>query len=355
MAVIGTGLIGGSIALGLRQNGIDARTWDSSEEVRGLARRAGLNVFDEVASTVDDADVVVVATPPGDVIETAKLVLELGGHAVVTDVASTKAGIADQLVDHYAKRARRFVPSHPMAGKAKRGFVEADAHLFQGCTWVICDDADEATSHIQNLAVALGAGRVVNRSPRQHDEQVAVISHLPQLLVTATAANFSLEQSRSFRNQPDVQEALRLAHSPAEMWLQIAQTNRTAISQAIEDALRLAPLSTTPNYDERENVNGRAVVTAMAQALYNVASSREVGDPGTLELAGPGFRSATSARDIAVDKDSLNAALVTVASTLGTLNRNLSNLGELEHHFLTANNMAREIFDSSWNSALSQP
>jgi prephenate dehydrogenase len=193
VAIIGLGLIGGSLLRALATHGHQVTGFDSAEPTRDAARtqaeetartQAGgaWAVADSVAQAAAGADLVVLAVPLPAIPE---VLAELAGHpGLITDVTSVKGPVRELL------RGHRFVGGHPMAGKESSGFLAADPHLFAGCSWVLClepaetDLADWLT--VAGLVTSIGA-RAVPVTAAEHDETVARISHVPHLLAAALA------------------------------------------------------------------------------------------------------------------------------------------------------------------------
>jgi len=245
---LGFGLIGGSVALALREvGGWTAAAWSPSGA--GPARAIEAGVVDAAPSRLDDAladaDLVVLAAPP-----TACLALldrlsgevrtALPGSAVVTDVASTKA----LLVARALANRLRFVGGHPMAGRETSGFHAATADLFVGRPWVVVpgDPADTvAIERVETLARATGA-LPVRMDAATHDAAVALISHLP--IVVAAAL---VEAAAGAAGEPPPadwpaavalaasgwRDATRLARGDATMGAGIAATNATALAATL--------------------------------------------------------------------------------------------------------------------------
>ncbi len=245
---LGLGLIGGSVALALREvGGWTAAAWSPSGA--GPASALGAGAIDAAPATLGralaDADLVVLAAPP-----TACLALldrlageargALPGSAVVTDVASTKALV----VTRAAANGLRFVGGHPMAGRETSGFGAASADLFHGRPWVVVpgDPADTAAiERVEALALATGA-RPVRMEAGAHDAAVAAISHLPIIAAAAlveVAAGASGEPVP--RDWPAAaalaasgwRDATRLARGDARMGAGIAATNAAAIAERL--------------------------------------------------------------------------------------------------------------------------
>ena len=232
--VVGTGLLGASVGLGLSASGARVLLADASPTALALARDLGAGVPDGAGERVD---LVVVATPP-DV--TAAVVLdELKVHpdAVVTDVASVKAGVLAALRAAGAD-LRNYVGGHPMAGRERSGAVAARGDLFLGRPWVLSpvDEGDPtALVRVRRLALALGAVPVVMPAG-EHDEAVALVSHLPQVAASLVAARL--------RHAPDAAVALagqglrdvtRIAGSDPALWAQILAANAGPVSAALTE------------------------------------------------------------------------------------------------------------------------
>ena len=183
-AIVGTGLIGGSLGLALRARGWVVTGTDSDR--RTAQRALELGVLDAVGED-PDASVTFIATPLASTLTQARRALAISGaHAAVTDVAGVKAAVAGDL-DH-----PRFVGGHPMAGSEQVGLDGADPDLFVGATWVLTPTAStdaSAYTTVRQVVSSLGA-EVVSLSPEQHDTLVAVVSHVPHL-TAATLMNLA--------------------------------------------------------------------------------------------------------------------------------------------------------------------
>jgi prephenate dehydrogenase len=254
VGIAGLGLIGGSIARELRARRPDVHVIGvDAANVLDAAYTAG--IIDERRSTVQtlhDVDIVILAAPVPAIID---MLGELGAaqfDGLATDVGSTKRHI---LTAAEAAGLTRFVGGHPMAGSERGGFEQSRPGLFEGRPWFLVPPTRGISS--DDLAVVQGLVREVGAIPVEtdglsHDRTVAHVSHLPQLLAVAlmnTAADAcgeaGLEQAgRAF------DEMTRLAHSPAELWQGIVDTNRDCIARAVLDLVHhLEPLV---DYDTRK-------------------------------------------------------------------------------------------------------
>jgi prephenate dehydrogenase len=234
--VVGTGLIGGSVGLGLRARGWHV-TGNDADAARAEEARA-LGALDEVG---DDpgAELAVVATPIAAVADVVRSLLadEARAGLVVTDVSGVKAPVA-AAVDH-----PRFVGGHPMAGSEQAGLDGADPELFTGATWVLtptpATDPD-AFSLVQAVVVSLGADAVA-LTPADHDRLVAVVSHVPHL-VAATLMNAAAEQAKADEAllrlaAGGFRDMTRVAAGQPAIWPDVCADNAGAIVAALDQVL----------------------------------------------------------------------------------------------------------------------
>jgi len=236
VGIVGTGLIGTSIGLAIRQRRVAARVVgvDVDETAVEAARTRG--ALDKGGTSFDalrEADLVVIAVPPDAVVGAALKAAEaLRPGSVLTDVASTKAGIVSDL-EQRLPRLVRYVGGHPMAGSERSGPQAADAGLLVGRPFIVTPTAvsdAEAVEMVSALAKGMGMNPVV-LSAQQHDELVAQVSHVPYLLAIA-AVNAAAEEALQLRG-PGFGGLARLAASPVELWTQICAGNAAAIRRAI--------------------------------------------------------------------------------------------------------------------------
>ena len=222
--VVGTGLIGGSIGMALRQRGwhVTGRDRDEARAARALE----LGALDAVGDDAD-AELVFVATPVSAV--AAEVTAALGHGAVVTDVGSVKAPMAD------AVRSPRYVGGHPMAGSEQEGVEGSDPELFEGATWVLTptDATDpEAYARVRTVVSSFGAD-VVALTPERHDELVAVVSHVPHLTAASLmrlAAAGAEEHAALLRLAAGgFRDMTRIAAGHPGIWPDICAENRDAI------------------------------------------------------------------------------------------------------------------------------
>jgi prephenate dehydrogenase len=244
VAVIGTGLIGGSVGLALRRAGIEVHGHDRDAARAAAARERG--VVDEVAPSLRDAvtgvDAAVVAVPVGDV---AELVVEAldAGVAAVTDAGSVKAPVVAAIEKARPELSPRFVGGHPMAGSEQDGLDGADADLFVGATWVLTPTEHTEISAFTSLRALVGelGAEVVAMTPEHHDALVAVVSHVPQLAATTlmdVAATSGEEHATLLRLAAGgFRDMTRIAAGHPGIWPDICVANREAIVRVLDSYL----------------------------------------------------------------------------------------------------------------------
>jgi prephenate dehydrogenase len=246
ITIVGTGLIGGSFGLALRQQGFPGALvgCDRPEVLDAALIRGAIDRGDtDVRQAVEGCDVVVLATPVGGILSTfEKLAPTLSPDTLVTDTGSTKVKFVERARMVFGAEAGiRVLPGHPMAGKERGGIENADADLFRDAVWLITPISVEQQyterqrEYIQ-LLESIGA-RVVAMDPERHDRLCAWISHLPQMIATALASTlrdeFGEDEAIREIGGRALREMTRIASSPYSMWRDIALTN----SQNIEEAL----------------------------------------------------------------------------------------------------------------------
>lgn len=236
--VVGTGLIGASVGLALREAGWQVTGTDTDPDVLSVA--ADVGALDRVG-TDPDAEITFVAVPVGAVPHVARELL--AGPGVVTDVGSVKAPVV-AAVDH-----PRFVGGHPMAGSEALGPAGARADLFQDATWVLTPtSATDASAQalVHSVVRSMGA-EVVTLDPAAHDSLVAAVSHVPHLTAAALmgmAAERAEAHSVLLRLAAGgFRDMTRIAAGDPGIWLDICADNRTAILDVLDDLMgRLASM-----------------------------------------------------------------------------------------------------------------
>lgn len=248
--IAGVGLIGGSVALGLRQQRLATRVIGLDNDAAALQEALALGVIDEARSGVGDwlagADLVVLAVP---VKALAPLAREVAPHlapaALVTDVGSVKSGIAAECE---ALGIRNFVAGHPMTGSERGGVSNASAALLENAVWVLTPTERTpltALSRMRRLVEALGAAPVV-MPPDAHDGLVATISHLPYLASLALTHMVARDERLSLLAAGGFRDLTRVASGDPRMSRDMVVENKVALREALQSFSRqLAHLADT--------------------------------------------------------------------------------------------------------------
>jgi len=234
-AIIGLGLMGGSLALGMRDRCRDLSALDPDPITRELAIREQIvtRISADPAEILPNADLVILAAPVSAILEFIPRLPDLHpGSPVVIDLGSTKSLVCQAL----SKLPHRFetVGGHPMCGKAVGGLQHAEASLFQDAAFAFTptpNTTERALECANQLAYALGA-KPVWIGPNTHDSWVAATSHLPYLLSSALALATPAEAVQLIG--PGFRSTSRLASSPPSIMLPILETNRRHILEAID-------------------------------------------------------------------------------------------------------------------------
>jgi len=242
VAIIGSGLIGGSVGLKLMSSGDhQVVVYDRDPEAAGraVAIGAATRSASTAAEAIDGSEVVFLATPVGAL---EPLVRELRGSLlpgqVLTDVGSTKSRVVVEIEESIPEGVN-FVGGHPMAGKEDHGIEAADGSLFDGAWWILTPTS--ATDHaayrlVHSLVTTLGA-RVMALTPQEHDELLALISHVPQITATALMTQ-AAERGREHAGllalaAGGFRDVTRVAASNPEIWLDVCRENRDSIVLAL--------------------------------------------------------------------------------------------------------------------------
>jgi prephenate dehydrogenase len=282
LSVVGTGLVGTSVALAAARTGTSSRGFDTDDGVlERAAARGAITAASSLGEAVAGAELVVVAVPVGAAPAAVREVLDAAGpDTVVTDVASTKrplASIADP----------RFVPGHPVAGGATGGPTRATADLFDAATWFLAPTAGSEPASVEiveRFVVSLGA-RPVRTEAATHDRLLALTSHLPHalanLLMLRVAEAAAEDEAPLVFAGASLREMTRLAGANATVWSDIFLGNADEIAAALS-GLRssLDELEAALTADDRDSIE--ASIAAAAAARERMESFAYRTEPGQL-------------------------------------------------------------------------
>ena len=249
VAILGTGLIGGSFALALRKYFPDSVVigWDKEHVLRHAFERVAIHEgFSDLSLAIAGANLIYMALPVGHTIELLPEVARLASpESLVTDASSTKRSVCSAAAESFSANGACFLGGHPMAGKEISGIAAADAELFRGSKYAFIGEPaadgagmsrDTRVAKFLTLVEQLGA-EPVWLDAEAHDRAAAIVSHLPQLLAVALAG--------VVRDQTDetglpvtlagrgLRDALRLAGSPYSVWRDIILTNSDNLDRAL--------------------------------------------------------------------------------------------------------------------------
>jgi prephenate dehydrogenase len=276
LAIIGPGLLGGSLALAARElGGFRVSLWARRDAAVAELRELGIadDASTDISAVSDGADLVILCTPIGTMRELAQRIAPLlAPHAIVTDVGSVKEIVVSQLEPVFRGRAR-FVGSHPMAGSEQTGVRAAKVDLFRGAACMVTPTGDSdpaAVAEVSAFWERLGC-RVRKLSPQVHDDLVAAISHLPHVVAAALVNAVAETNSDAFEMAgPGFRDTSRVAGGPPGMWTDILTTNRNAVRKSAEAMIaKLEQFITLLDREspERENL--------MNQFLTQAKTSRD--------------------------------------------------------------------------------
>ena len=271
VSVIGLGLIGGSIAAGIKQQGLASSVCAWDENAANLALGHDLGIIDSIAADIHEAtaqaDLIILAVPVQSM-EQVLRDIDLKDQ-VITDVGSVKGIAVEAARRVFGKLPENFIPGHPIAGSEKQGVVAADPNLFRQHKVILTPEEASnpaAIARVEKLWRSLGAD-VVRMSVSHHDDVLAQTSHLPHLLAyalvdTLSAGGDSLEvfeyAAGGFR------DFSRIAASDPTMWSDIFQANKEPLVQVLDQYLlkleTLKQLIESGDAEQIKDLLGRAKV-----------------------------------------------------------------------------------------------
>lgn len=249
IVVVGLGLIGASLAAAISKSdpdievfGVDVDSPTCGEAIsRGWVANACAPESEAFSDFVKDrADLVVLATPVAAVDDYLRLLRDWDYRGVITDTLSTKAHILAATAEILPYR-RNYVPGHPMAGSEKNGIDGARPDLFEGANWILCPDADTPPEHFQRLHELITSlnARVVAIAPDEHDDSIAVVSHVPHIiaasLVQLAHRHADEQQSLMRLAAGGFKDSTRIAAGSSKLWCGIAFDNACALTSGLRE------------------------------------------------------------------------------------------------------------------------
>ena len=239
IGIIGLGLIGGSIFKALNRE---------KYEVIGVSSSVNAENVSNDYSVLSDCDLVFVCTPMNvtlDILD--KLESVVRPSTIVTDVCSVKEFVSKK------KYSYKFIPSHPMAGTENSGWESSFAELFNGAKWVITPiegSIDESQELLEKVIEDLGA-KVVITTPQEHDEAVALISHMPMIVAQALCENIKDNKLAQILASSGFRDTTRLALSNIQMASDMVNLNKENIDKAVKKLTESLDLILDKNYKQK--------------------------------------------------------------------------------------------------------
>ena len=332
--VIGSGLLGTSAGLALSIGGVPVHLQDTSPSARALARDLGAGaLLDDGGLASRPPRLVVVAVPPDVTSDVVAQALRDHPDAVVTDVASVKAVILAELTakvdagELTAADLARYVGSHPMAGRERSGAAAADADLFSSRPWVVVPhegSAPGAVAQVRALAIDLGSVPL-QMAAQEHDDAVALVSHVPQVLSSLVAARLvEADDGALALAGQGLRDVTRIAASDPRLWAAILVGN----AGPVRDQLRLVAKDLTTLVSALDAAAQQGPLTPGAMAAASDTVRR--GNAGVSRVPGKHGGARRSYAEVTVLVPDSEGQLGRLFATVGDLGVNIEDV-TMEH------------------------
>ncbi|MBT8043500.1 MAG: prephenate dehydrogenase/arogenate dehydrogenase family protein [Verrucomicrobiae bacterium] len=244
IALLGSGLLGGSIALAMQSRRPETQVALWGRRQQGVADAKARGIIEsstDLKAVVTGAEIIVLTSPVGAMLEILEAVTELVSlkDVIITDVGSVKLTPRDTLKDVVAAAGAKYIGSHPMAGSEQAGVSAAREDLFQDAACVITNDfqhSDEDLVKIQSMWESLGCKCHITSS-EDHDRVMARISHLPHMLASVGALVGLKHQGDGKFAGNGMRDTTRVASGHPGMWAEIFMRNRAALKEPIEETI----------------------------------------------------------------------------------------------------------------------
>ena len=267
--IAGLGLIGASMALGIRRDHPEYKIlgYNRSQTSRDIALERGMidRATDDFASFAPLADVIILTLP---IKQTIAFIQELAGlnlkdGVIISDAGSTKAAIVDAAEKYLAGKSIRFVGAHPMAGSHKTGAASADVNLFENAYYIFTPSSLTSPDTLEEMKDLLSGlhARFIEIDAKEHDRVTSQISHFPHILASSLMEQTAIyaqehEMTRRFA-AGGFRDMTRIAESEPGMWTSILLSNRETILERIED------------FKERLDEIGQAISKGEEEQIWN--------------------------------------------------------------------------------------
>lgn len=243
LSIVGTGLIGGSFALALKQAGCVGRVLGVGRQPQTLARAQALGIIDDTATleqAASQSDLILLAAPVGAFGGLFQaLAPHLSDNTLVTDGGSTKGNVVAAAFEHLGQRIGQFVAAHPIAGSHESGPQAAFATLYQDRHVVICPLPQNPPAAVETVSRAWAAcgARLLTMGVEQHDDVLAAVSHLPHWLASLYVEHVARDANASLNFEvagAGFGDFSRIAQGSVEMWRDIFMANRQSMLRQLD-------------------------------------------------------------------------------------------------------------------------
>ena len=271
--IVGAGLIGTSIGLKVIESGSSVSMSDTNPDAEGLSRA----LMGRWSSPDQTPDIVIVSVPPNATARVIESQLDLHPSAIVVETSSTKANVELEL-RALSVDLSRVVLSHPLSGREVNGPSAARADLFLNRAWLTCpfrESSEQVIGEVESFIRGLGS-TVYRMTSQEHDELLASISHLPQILSTAVAGKVGTLGSAASLAGQGLRDLTRLADSDTDLWLEILGANSNQVTKALNSLIKdLEKFCKAIDEDDSETIkllfdkgrSGRALVSGKHGAV----------------------------------------------------------------------------------------
>jgi prephenate dehydrogenase len=234
VAIIGTGLIGGSIALGIKKNKLADEIVGVSRHKKSVSLALKMGVIDKGSVSlkiIEGADLLILAVPIGSILKLKDEIKRYTlGNCIITDVGSTKGMVVKEM----SKAFPGYIGSHPLAGSEKRGVINSSPLIFKGSLCIMTPRGDYSKAafiKIKDLWIKLGA-RVISMSPEKHDRILSLTSHLPHIV--AFSLINTVPENILKLSSGGLKDTTRIAASDSLLWRDVFLSNRANSLKAIK-------------------------------------------------------------------------------------------------------------------------
>lgn len=241
IAILGPGLLGGSIGLACREVGYEVAFWGRSEERLIPVQATGFSASTDLKAVIKGAGLVIMAIPVPHMAGMAEQLVRAGldSSQIVTDVGSVKHAVVEAVQPILGMKGFHFIGSHPMAGSEQQGFAAAKAEMLKNATCIITVDKHSQKEDFERLSLFWKSlGMCVSQlTPVEHDEMISRVSHVPHILASVCAHVALPKEEYGVFSGGGLRDTSRIASGDAELWSGIISENAEEISAHLDEAI----------------------------------------------------------------------------------------------------------------------